>query len=381
MMANDWKPKIIPLFADEARRYASKFGKNTSRRILLIGGGGYIGTPVAVELLRQGFCVRNLDAFLYDTQSSVTALLMNPAYELVVGDFGDASIVQRSLVGVTDVVVLGGLVGDPITKAYPAASHAINEVAVCKCLDALDGRGLNKVIFVSTCSNYGLMDKGKVANESSPLQPLSLYAKAKVAAEKHLLNMKGSSDFCGVVLRFATAFGLAPRMRFDLTVNEFTREIFEGNELIVYDAHTWRPYCHVRDFARLIAQVLLFPAERIEYQIFNAGGDENNHTKQSIVDVVLSKLPRGQVSYRELGSDPRNYRVDFRKVREELFFEPAYDVRYGVTELISALRNGFFSDYADRRDFYGNYHLRHTDELWNTDSPATRPILSYGAAH
>lgn len=380
MAPHDWESKITPLFADEARRYASKFGKNTSRRILLIGGGGYIGTPVAIELLRQGFHVRNLDAFLYNTQPSVTALLMNPAYELVVGDFGDASIVQQSLTGVTDVVVLGGLVGDPITKAYPAASHAINEVAVRKCLDTLNGRGLNKVIFVSTCSNYGLMDKGKLATETSPLQPLSLYAKAKVAAEKHILKMKGNSDFCGVILRFATAFGLAPRMRFDLTVNEFTREIFVGNELVVYDAQTWRPYCHVRDFARLIAQVLRFPADRIEYQVFNAGGDENNHTKQSIIDVVLGKLPRGKVSYREFGSDPRNYQVDFRKVREELFFEPAYDVQYGVTELISALRNGFFSDYADRRNFYGNYELPHTDELRNTDTSATRP-MSYGTAH
>jgi nucleoside-diphosphate-sugar epimerase len=361
MKANDWESKITPLFADEARRYASKFGKNASRRILLIGGGGYIGTPVAIELLRQGFYVRNLDVFLYNTQSSTTALLMNPGYELVVGDFGDPSIVRGALTGVTDVVMLGGLVGDPITKAYPAASHAINEVAVCKCLDTLNGRELNKVIFVSTCSNYGLMDKGKLATESSPLQPLSLYAKAKVAAEKHILKMKGNSDFCGVILRFATAFGLAPRMRFDLTVNEFTREIFVGNELIVYDAQTWRPYCHVRDFARLIAQVLLFPADRVEYQVFNAGGDENNHTKQSIIDIVLSKLPRGKVGYREFGSDPRNYRVDFRKVREELFFEPAYDVQYGVTELISALRNGFFSDYDNRRNFYGNYELQQTD--------------------
>ena len=106
--------------------------------------------------------------------------------------------------------------------------------------------------------------------------------------------MKGAADFCGVVLRFATAFGLAPRMRFDLTVNEFTRELFAGHELVVYDAKTWRPYCHVRDFARLIARTLLFPAERLEFQVFNAGGDANNHTKQSIVDIVLSSVPTGK---------------------------------------------------------------------------------------
>jgi len=361
MKNNDWDSKIAPLVGDEARRFASKFGKDAIRRVLLIGGGGYIGTPVAIELLRQGFHVRNLELFLYDTQSSVTALLMNSAYELVVGDLGDSQIIERALADVTDVVMLGGLVGDPITKAYPAESHAVNEIAVRRCLDALNGRGLNKVIFISTCSNYGLMKDGKLADEISPLQPLSLYAKAKVAAEQHLLGMKGRADFCGIILRFATAFGVAPRMRFDLTVNEFVRELFVGNELVVYDAQTWRPYCHVRDFARMIARVLLFPADRIAYQVFNAGGDENNHTKQSIVDIVLSKLPKGKVTYKELGSDPRNYRVDFRKVRENLYFEPIFDVEYGIIELINTLRAGFFADYSNRKNFYGNYELPHAD--------------------
>jgi nucleoside-diphosphate-sugar epimerase len=358
-----WDSKIAPLLADEAKRFASKFGKNATRRVLLVGAGGYIGTPVAIELLRQGFHVRNLDAFLYDTQSSVAALLMDPAYELVVGDLRDLRVVQRALGGVTDVVVLGGLVGDPITKAYPDESRAINEIGIRECLDMFSDRGLNKVIFVSTCSNYGLMEAGKLADESSPLQPLSLYAKAKVAAEQHILGMKGSADFCGVILRFATAFGVAPRMRFDLTVNEFTRELFVGNELVVYDASTWRPYCHVKDFARLITQVLLFPTDRIEYQVFNAGSDANNHTKQSIVDIALGKVPHGNVKYKDAGSDPRNYRVDFRKVREILHFNTAYDVEYGVAELISALQNGFFSDHFDHRNFYGNYEIRKSDRF------------------
>jgi nucleoside-diphosphate-sugar epimerase len=109
--------------------------------------------------------------------------------------------------------------------------------------------------------------------------------------------------------------------------------------------------------------VLLFPAERIAYEVFNVGGDGNNHTKQSIVDIVLSQLPKGKVNYKELGADPRNYRVDFRKVLENLYFKPAYDVEYGVTELIGALRDGFFADYSDRRNFYGNYELPCTDYL------------------
>ena len=145
-------------------------------------------------------------------------------------------------------------------------------------------------------------------------------------------------------------------MRFDLTVNEFTHELFVGNELVVYDANTWRPYCHVRDFARLIARVLVFPADRIAFQVFNAGGDENNHTKQSIVDIVLSKLPKGKVVYKELGSDPRNYRVDFRKVRENLYFEPAFDVEYGVNELIRRFTLDFLPIIPSARIFTAIIH-------------------------
>jgi nucleoside-diphosphate-sugar epimerase len=357
MMNSGSISELTDLLSDEAKRFASKFGKDAIRRVLLIGGGGYVGTPIAIELLGLGFQVRNLELFLYDTQSSVTALLMNPAYELVIGDFGELQVLERALVGVTDVVLLGGLVGDPITKAYPAASQAINEVAVRRCLDAINGRGLNKVIFVSTCSNYGLMESSELASELSPLQPLSLYAQAKVAAEQHLLGMKASADFCGTILRFATAFGIAPRMRFDLTVNEFTREIFVDNELVVYDSQTWRPYCHVRDFARLIARVLLFPVGSIAFNVFNAGGNTNNHTKQGIVDMILSQLPNGKVTYKQAGSDPRNYRVDFRKVRETLYFEPIYTVEFGIIELINALRAGFFRDFPTRKTFYGNYQL------------------------
>ena len=154
--------------------------------------------------------------------------------------------------------ILAGLVGDPITKKFPYEAHDINDIALRGCIDQLNGRGLNKVIFVSTCSNYGLIQDDVLADEDFELTPLSLYAKSKVGAEKHLLSLKGQTDYHPTILRFATAFGLAPRMRFDLTVNEFTREVAEGNELVVYDAHTWRPYCHVRDFARLIGRVLAF---------------------------------------------------------------------------------------------------------------------------
>lgn len=344
-------------FQDERARFSAEHGPADARKILIIGGSGYIGAPVTAALLEAGHQVRNLDIDIYQNGSSVAGFLLHPRYSFMRGDLANAQDLDRALDGITDVVLLAGLVGDPITKKYPEESHAINDAGIQKAIGALNGRKLNKVIFVSTCSNYGLIEGGEMATEETELKPLSLYAKSKVAAETHLLGLKGKVDFNPVVLRFATAFGLAPRMRFDLTVNEFARALFLRQDLLVFDAHTWRPYCHVRDFSRLILRVLDFPVADISFQVFNAGGDKNNHTKQSIVDLVQARLPGRNVRYQEHGADPRNYRVSFEKVRTRLGFVPAYDVAYGIDEIVWALQAGLLDDVEARRNFYGNYEL------------------------
>ena len=342
---------------NEAQRVTDQFHGQTERHVLIIGGAGYIGVPVAHALLAAGCRVRVLDNITYDHAGASAGLLLHPNYRLMVGDMGDAGIVDWALDGITDVIILAGLVGDPITKAFPDPAHTINDIAVRTCIEQLDGRGLNKVVFVSTCSNYGLIPEDDVADENFELSPLSLYAKSKVAAEQYLLSLKGKVDYSPTVLRFATAFGLAPRMRFDLTVNEFARELAVGQELVVFDAHTWRPYCHVKDFARLIGRVLAYPVALTAFEVFNAGGDRNNHTKQSIVDLITARLPHARVTYQANSSDPRNYRVDFAKVRETLHFEPAYAVEDGIDEILWAIRNHFFDDVAGRKTFYGNHAL------------------------
>ena len=344
------------IVTEEARGKAQR-GDGAKRGVLIVGGAGYIGLPIARALLSAGCEVRNLDRLVYRHGAAISGLIMEPGYQFIAGDMSDPDDMARALDGVSDVVILAGLVGDPITKKFPYESHAINDLAVRHCMDQLNGRGLDRVIFVSTCSNYGLMEDGRLADENSELRPLSLYAKSKVAAEQHILSLDGKVDYSPTVLRFATAFGLAPRMRFDLTVNEFTREIAIGNELIVFDAHTWRPYCHVADFGRLILRVLAFPRDDVAFEVFNAGGDINNHTKQSIVDLVLARFPSGKVSYKENSSDPRNYRVNFAKVRDKLYFEPSFSVKDGVEEIAWAIESGLLSDVDERLNFYGNYAL------------------------
>lgn len=328
-----------------------------SRRVLVVGGAGYIGTVLTRHLLDQGFVVRCLDNAVYGHESVVYPFLGHPNYEFMLGDLCEPDALDKALSGVSDAVLLAGLVGDPITKKYPEIAARINDAGHEAMLNALGRRSLNKVVFVSTCSNYGLMPDGNLATEESDLNPLSLYAKSKVAFEKELMALRGKVDFNATILRFATAFGLSPRMRFDLTVNEFTREVFLGNELLVYDPATWRPYCHVLDFAEVIRRVLEVSPARVGFQVFNAGGDANNFTKQMIVDAILERLPSSKIAYQEHGSDPRNYRVSFAKIRERLLFEPAMSVRDGITEVVAAMRGGVFRNVATPVSFYGNYQL------------------------
>ena len=327
------------------------------KNVLVIGGAGYIGTVVTAHLLNAGYTVSCLDNLLYQNNLCVIPFMGNPNYKFIYGDLRSEENLSRALVGVTDVVLLAGLVGDPITKKYPKESASINDEGIIRCICNLNKKGLDRVIFISTCSNYGLIKSDQLADEDFELTPLSLYAKSKVAAENFLLGGKQIFDFTPTVLRFATAFGLAPRMRFDLTVNEFTRELALGKELLIFDAETWRPYCHVKDFSRLIQKVIEAPVDKVGFEVFNAGGEINNFTKQGIVDLILKFIPTAKVRYKEHGTDPRNYRVDFKKVRTVLSFEPEYSVEDGVVELLTAIQEHIF-DRADlMKNFHGNFEL------------------------
>lgn len=322
------------------------------RRVVVLGGAGYVGTVLMPHLLGHGFAVTCADLLLYENGPLVLPLWDCRGFRFLRADLRDSSTYDAILDGATDVVILAALVGDPITKKYPGPSKEINVEAVRNFLSAAQGRGLKRVVFVSTCSNYGLQKDHALATEASPLNPLSVYAHNKVEIEQFLTS--GAVDLPFTILRFATAFGLSPRMRFDLTVSEFTREMYLGRELLVFDPDTWRPYCHVKDLARAIGAVLEAADKSVNGQVFNTGGDRNNHTKRSIVEIISKKLPGAKVVYKEHGTDPRNYRVDFAKIRQTLDFEPEYTVDEGVQELLRALESGIFAGVDAQPNFYGN---------------------------
>lgn len=328
-----------------------------NRKVLLVGGAGYIGSVMTGHLLRSGWSVRCFDQLVYKNQSCVWPYLIDPQYEFVRGDLRDPNGFAKALKNVDDVVVLAGLVGDPITRKYPEESDDINRVGIGSLIEAVQNCPIKRLIFVSTCSNYGLVEKDEAVDEDYPLAPLSLYAKHKVEMEKKILGLKGQISFHPTILRFATAFGLSSRMRFDLTVNEFIRELHLGRELLVFDAKTWRPYCHVKDFARAVEQVLGAPVDKVDFAVFNVGCEENNFTKLMIVEEIIKHLPQSKIIYQESGADPRNYRVNFEKIRRALGFIPEVSLQQGVNEILLALRQGLFDHVDEQKHFFGNYEI------------------------
>jgi len=292
--------KELSIERQRALQKREKNQKTNQRRVLLVGGAGYIGSILTGYLLQAGYQVRCLDLLIYDNKESVSSYRVHNNYEFIQGDLCDESCYGEVLSGVSDVILLAGLVGDPITKKYPKESKRINEEGLSNFINSLNGKGINKVVFISTCSNYGLIKDSVAADENFELNPLSLYSCAKVNLEKLILSLKRSVDYDATVLRFATAFGLSGRMRFDLTVNEFTRDLYLKNDLLVYDAHTWRPYCHVKDFSDLINKVLEAPIKMINtgvYVIEPEVIDMFPHgTKIDMNEVIEIVQSRGKVS-------------------------------------------------------------------------------------
>ncbi len=328
------------------------------RRVLVVGGAGYVGSILVRKLLAARYNVTVLDNLLYDHGSAVAGLLDVPGFTFIRGDLCDTPVVNEALKGATDVVLLAALVGDPMCKKYADLARRVNHDGAIRLIDGLAGRNLNKVIFLSTCSNYGLRPDDSLASETSELNPKSLYAETKVAVEQYLAENTRGFDFCPTVLRAATAYGASPRMRFDLTVSEFTRTLAMGAPLLVYDENTWRPYCHVNDIADAIIKVLNSPTEDVCGEIFNVGSTEENYTKRMIVDIIRSHTQSGSVEYKVGGFDPRNYRVSFDKISTKLGFANRHSVSRTVPHLIRGVQAGLFDDVELRKWFYGNYEVR-----------------------
>jgi nucleoside-diphosphate-sugar epimerase len=247
------------------------------------------------------------------------------------------------------VVHLAAIVGDPACALDPKVSDDVNVQATRALVADANELGVERLVFASTCSNYGRMaDPNVPITEEGELRPVSLYAEQKVGMEQ-LILASGNCQTQPTCLRFATVYGVGRRMRFDLTVNEFTRDLWADRELEVFGEQFWRPYIHVRDAARAVRTVLETPTEKVAGRVFNAGRSGENYRKLDLVDEIGKQVDRGSVSYVRRDEDPRDYKVSFDKIKAELGFETLMTVPDGIAEIIAALDVEQFGDPYDGR--------------------------------
>lgn len=318
-------------------------------KILVTGGAGYVGSTLVPMLLAEGHRVRVLDTLLHGGES-LLGVWPHPDFEFIRGDIRDATQRQASLDGMEAVVHLAALVGDPACARQPDLARAVNLDASFALIEKSRTAGVSRFIFASTCSNYGRMrDSNAFVDEDTELRPVSLYAETKVAVEKALLQSGSNGSWRPTPLRFATVFGVAPRMRFDLTVNEFTLEMLTKNRLQVFGEQFWRPYVHVRDAARAIRLVLSSPVERLSAGVFNIGATDQNFQKQQLVEMIRPYAPDAVVEFVHKAEDPRDYRVCFTRVSSELGFKISRTVAQGIEEVARLVQNKLIRDLGDGR--------------------------------
>lgn len=330
--------------------------KNSKNKILIIGGEGYIGSVVTNFFLKKGIEVDSYDCLLYQNNYHLLSNLYDDNYKFIHGKMSEINS-KVKFNNYSTIILLAGLVGDPITKKYHELSLKINENDILNIIDSIKNLDI-KFIFSSTCSNYGLRENLNPASEIDKLEPLSTYAKSKVLIEKEIMSLKNESKFSPIIFRFATAFGLSPRMRFDLTVNQFTRELALGRKLKVYDKDTWRPYCHVKDFANILFQAVnLIDIKNLSFEVFNVGIDENNASKYKIIKIINDLLKKdNKVDYIEKSIDKRNYVVDFSKLEKTFDTSKFVTLDEGISEIYEMIKNGLFND-DKNTDLYGNFVL------------------------
>ena len=297
-------------------------------KVLITGGAGYLGSTLTKHLLEAGYSVTVLDNLMYD-QVTLLHLFSNPKFQFELGDVRDKKLLQE-LVGLNDVIIpLAAIVGMPACKANPELTIAVNYQQVADIVEVL--RGDQKLILPNTNSQYGSSDS--IITEESPFNPLSLYAKTKCDAENIMLE-KGN----GVSLRLATVFGVSPRMRTDLLVNDFVYKSVVDGYLVLFEAHFKRNYIHVQDIARTF-QFIIENYDKCKGHAFNVGLSTANLSKLELAETIKKYIPSLVIKQDDFKEDfdKRNYIVSNEKL-EALGWKPIYDLDYGIKQLMSAYK-------------------------------------------
>lgn len=320
-------------------------------KVLVTGVAGYIGSVLTHKLLDKGFEVIGIDNLLYGGES-LLSIYNHPNFKFYKKDIRNIETIV-SLVNEVDAVIhLAAIVGDPACAKQPQLAISTNLDGSINLLKAANNSySVKNFIFASTCSNYGKMEGNSYVIEESPLKPVSLYAELKVKFEEIMLDGEYRKNFCPTALRFATAYGISPRMRFDLTVNEFTKDAALGRELTIFGEQFWRPYCNVEDLANACILVLESEPDKVYKNVFNVGDTRENYQKKMLAEELKKLIPDLKIKYVKKDEDPRDYKVSFEKIKNVLGFQITKTVPQGMEEIIRVIKDNIIRDPDNPRYF------------------------------
>jgi len=308
-------------------------------KILVTGAAGYIGSILVPELLKRGDEVTALDSFMYN-QTSLLDCCNDRKLTVTRGDARDKELVSELIKDVEVIIPLACLTGAPLCKKDPVSARATNLDAI-RMIVELRGKD-QRIVFPTTNSGYGIGAQDKYCDESTPLNPVSLYGRLKTEAEKAILD----AGNC-ITMRLATVFGASPRMRLDLLVNDFTYRAVYDHFIVLFEAHFKRNYIHIRDIARAFVHCIeSFDAMKDEP--FNVGLSDCNISKRELCEEIKKQVPEFHIVESEIGKDPdkRDYIVSNEKI-EAAGFKPEYSLQFGIAELIKAYRIVKRNQYAN----------------------------------
>ena len=324
------------------------------KHILITGGAGFLGSLLSGHLLRLGYSVTVVDDLLYGGES-LLAYYSHPGFRFVKANVCESrairSAVDRKSPAPEAVIHLASIVGFPACQAVGRhVAWRYNVEAAQRVYEQGLDMGVARFIYASTYSTYGATRGDQPATEESTLNPQSLYAETVVGVEKFLLTQ--SDTACKpTIFRMAHLYGLSPRPRFDLIVNQFVWEAYRNRELLIYQRGYSRSFMHVDDAVRGLILGLQSEDLMVGNQIFNLGSESGNLSKDQIVQAVLKRLPETRVNYKDLtfGGDMRDFHISYKKVQDTLGFKTEKTVEDGIREVLYALRSGIIDNPQDQR--------------------------------
>ncbi|MCU0619469.1 MAG: NAD-dependent epimerase/dehydratase family protein [Gemmatimonadaceae bacterium] len=306
---------------------------DADRRVLVTGGAGFIGSHLTRLLLDAGYHVRVLDSFAYGRAG--LADLDHPRLEVMRGDIVNLRDVSAAVRDVDSVIALAAIVGDPACSLDPEETVNLNYAATKLLVESCNFYGVRRLVFASSCSVYGASDT-TLLDETSRLNPVSLYARTRVLSENIIFDRAGNVE--PVVLRLSTVFGLSPRMRFDLVVNTLTARAMVDQKISIFGGDQWRPNVHCRDAARAFMMAMRAPTSAVAGEVFNVGHESLNYRIGEIGETVASIVGDVEVVHAKDSPDRRDYRVSFAKIQERLGFTTEFSIEDGVREIAAQLR-------------------------------------------